>query len=111
MKCRIFLIAVAVLPIVMFMAGCGGGQAQERYNPNEQHIYYHQVNDPTYDMYMQQQMQRQSMQDYQKSIDRTMNGFDESLGRMHQNNMDSMNMLNNARQQDNIYRQQQFGGR
>ena len=101
MKRRIFLIAVAVLPVFMFMAGCGGGYAEQGYapNPNEQHIYVHQMNDPTYDMYLQQQMQRQSMQDFQRSVDRTMNGFDESLRRMHQNNMDSMNMLNNARQQ------------
>jgi capsular polysaccharide biosynthesis protein len=101
MKRRIFMIVIAVLPVLMFMAGCGGGYAEQEYtpNPNEQHIYVHQMNDPTYDMYLQQQMQRQSMQDYQRSLDRTMNCFDESLRRMHQNNMDSMNMLNNARQQ------------
>jgi hypothetical protein len=98
MKCRIFLIATAILPVLMFMAGCGGGYA-EPYNPNEQHIYVHQENDPTYDLYLQQQMQRQSMEDFRRQTDRTMRDMDESVRRMRQNNMDSMNMLNSARQQ------------
>ena len=44
---KLFLIFVAILPFMLFMAGCSGGTAQEReeYNPNEQNIYVHYTDD------------------------------------------------------------------
>jgi len=97
MKRRTFLIVI-ILPIIMVMTGCDGGYSETQ-NPNEQHIYVHQMDDPTYDMYLQQQMQRQSMQDFQRGLNNTMNGFDDSIRRMQQNNAGMFNILNGARQQ------------
>jgi hypothetical protein len=104
---KIIIISVVILPVFMLMAGCDGGYSETQ-NPNEQHVYVHQVNDPTYDVYLQQQMQRQSMQDFQRSTDRTMKDFDDSIRRMQQNNAGMFNILNGARQQDEMYRQQQM---
>jgi hypothetical protein len=107
MKRKTFLICAAILPFMLFMAGCGGGgYAEEEYNPNAQHIYVHQENDPVYDMYMLQQMQRQNLLDSQESTDRLIRGMDESTRRMGQTQKNIFGVLENARIQQNLYNQQ-----
>jgi hypothetical protein len=106
MKRKTFLICAAILPFMLFMAGCGGGYAEDEYNPNEQHIYVHQINDPTYDWYILQQMQRQSTQDFINQTNKTMDSFDESIRRMGQNNRDMLGILQGAQMQQNLYNQQ-----
>ena len=86
-------IFVAVLPVLMFMAGCGGGYAEERYNPNEQHIYVHHVDDD-YNPWVNA---FKPMTDFSKSTQQTMRDEQRDVRQMNRDNRDALNILKGAR--------------
>lgn len=102
MKRKIFLISAAILPVLMMVAGCGGGYSEAE-NPNEMHIYHHYTNDdynPWVDAF-------KPMSDFGKSTQETMRDEQRDVRQMERDNRDMFHILNSAQQQDNIYRQQQ----
>ena len=106
MKSKIFLIFAAILPVLLFMAGCGGGYAEERYNPNEQHVYVHYEEDPWVNLQNALDAQQRSIDRFSRQTDRTYDSFERGVWKMNRDNRDMFNILNGAQLQDNMYRQQ-----
>jgi hypothetical protein len=99
------IVVVMILPILMFMAGCGSSGYIAEDQADGQHIYVH--NDPMDNWYTLQQMQRQSTQDFIDQTNKTMDSMDRSIRHMGRDNRDTLGILENARMQDELYRQQQ----
>jgi hypothetical protein len=98
MKRRIFMI-IAVLPVLLLIGGCGGGydESQAQYDDDDS---WDSIN------YSLDRQQR-SIDGFLDQTDRTMRNQQRDVWQMERDNRDTFNILNSARQQDNMYRQQQ----
>ncbi|MGD0784327.1 MAG: hypothetical protein ABR969_00735 [Sedimentisphaerales bacterium] len=96
---------ILALPFLMLMAGCGGGYPSqtEQYNPNEQHIYVHQVDDDR-NTWVDAANQLGNMGD---DMHDTMKDAGRDVRRMDRDNRDTFGVLNDAQRQQQQYEQQQ----
>jgi hypothetical protein len=102
-----FLIAVAVLPIIMVMAGCGnsgGTQTAQNLQQRDSAEDWGAAADAWSGAF-------QPMTDFSQSTRQTMRDQQRSVRQMEEDDKDTFNILNGARKQDNMYRQQQPFGR
>ena len=104
---KIMVILVAVLPVLAFMAGCGGGSAEVQ-NPNEKHIYIHYDDDPWEGVQKSLDRQSQAINDFCKGVKDTADDMYDTTRRMNRNNRETLGILEGARMQDELYRQQQL---
>jgi hypothetical protein len=68
-------------------------QQQQQIPIVEQRIYVQQENDPIYDSFMLQQMQRQNTQDTIRQLNKTNESLDESVRKMRQTQGEGLGML------------------
>ncbi len=111
MEKHMFVVFMVVLLIFVLVGGCGsgGGYSSEEYpyNPNEQHIYVHTDDDDfVEDMYLLNEMRRQSMNDYFEHSRKTMDSMEDSIWKMRGSTMGTLEILDNARMQQEAYKRQ-----
>ena len=92
---KTFLTSMVILPILTMFAGCGsdGGYYSNQYNPNEVHVYHHDVSNPWKE-------QAEAMQNFCDNTDEVGDSFVRGAHKMNKDNMNTFGTINDT------YRQQ-----